>query len=73
MSGIEDGWARRAKAAVGDRSVRGVLLAGHPSRAHLAAGRKGNLPVSKFNKWADEACGKQSVLAKAEVQSWLAA
>lgn len=37
------------------------LLDGHPTRAELAAGvgKRGH-PVSKWNVWCDEACGKQA-------------
>lgn len=38
-----------------------VLLDGHPTRAHLAAGigKRGH-PVSEHNVWCDAACGEQA-------------
>lgn len=36
--------------------LRFTLLAGHPSRAHIAAGEKKGKPVSVWNKICDTAC-----------------
>jgi ribonuclease HI len=49
---------------LGDFTV--TLLAGHPSRRQLAAGKRGDLPCSRWNKWCDDECKR---LAKA----WLEA
>ena len=42
--------------------VQHVLLQGHPTKADLAAGigKKRNLPVSKWNAWADRECAHQA-------------
>lgn len=35
-----------------------VLLAGHPTKAQLQEGKKGEFPVSKHNVWCDRQCGE---------------
>lgn len=44
-----------------------VLLDGHPTRAHLAAGvGKSGRPVSEHNLWCDRACGQIAARIKAK-------
>ncbi len=71
--------SKRAVAKLG-RQVRFVLLQGHPTKADLECGwgAKRNLPVSKWNVWADRRCvyekklymEKQTLIDLPEVPSW---
>ncbi len=57
LQGVPVSWARAAQAnlqRLGD--VRPVLIAGHPTKRDLAAGKKGDRPVSIHNVWCDEEC-----------------
>lgn len=36
-----------------------TLLAGHPTRKHLAAGLKNGYPVSKHNEWCNKRCNSE--------------
>ena len=49
------------KRLVNWEKIQWVLLDGHPTRAHLAAGigKRGH-PVSEHNKWCDQACQKEA-------------
>jgi ribonuclease HI len=53
-----------------DLQVEPVLLQGHPTKADLARGigAKRGYPVSKFNKWCDEACQEQARRALASLE-----
>src|SRR5262245_20093798 len=54
--------AKRSAAAVARLGeIQTVLLQGHPTRADLASGigKKRGLPVSIYNVWCDEECGRQ--------------
>lgn len=41
--------------------TRWTLLGGHPTKEDLARGRRdnGGLPVSKWNQWCDDECGRE--------------
>lgn len=56
--------AARALARLG--TVEPVLIAGHPNKAQLVAGKKGELPVSRHNVWCDAECGRQAQAYLAE-------
>jgi DNA modification methylase/ribonuclease HI len=61
-NGIPPVWVRRL-AGVRHRlgELEYVLLGGHPSKADLARGsRSDGKPVSAFNKWCDEECGRRA-------------
>lgn len=55
--GLPPGWVQAARANL-ERlgEVRPVLIAGHPTKRDLAAGKKGDLSVSLHNVWCDEEC-----------------
>lgn len=53
--------SKRAAARLG--KVRFVLVQGHPNKKDLIAGvgSKSNLPVSKWNVWADQRCTEEKI------------
>jgi ribonuclease HI len=44
--------------------IEPVLLAGHPTKAELAGGVKGKLPVSQHNVWCDQQCRAEALKHK---------
>lgn len=56
LSGIPMDLVLRGGAALRRTKSTGVLVAGHPSKAHLAAGHKNGTPVSEWNVWCDKRC-----------------
>lgn len=68
VNGLPPVWVRAAHAnlrRLGE--VHPVLIAGHPTKRDLAAGKKGDLPVSIHNVWADEECTRVARAFMAEL------
>jgi ribonuclease HI len=60
--GISDALRERAQACIARYEYGVVLLAGHPTRAELAAGRsRGGLPVSPHNVRCDALCKERAI------------